>query len=87
MTFLLTDIEGSTRLWQGHPQGMSKALARHDTTLVDAVELDHWIYGDIGTRPRAGQLTGPPQHSTRGRGPAGRAGSGYCVCGSSLATA
>src|SRR6516162_8962054 len=38
VTFLFTDIEGSTRLWEEHPQVMSKALARHDAILVDAVE-------------------------------------------------
>jgi class 3 adenylate cyclase len=30
VTFLLTDIEGSTRLWEQHPQAMAAALARHD---------------------------------------------------------
>jgi class 3 adenylate cyclase len=38
VTFLFTDIEGSTRLSEEHPQAMSQALARHDTILVDAVE-------------------------------------------------
>jgi class 3 adenylate cyclase len=37
VTFLFTDIEGSTRLWEEHPQAMSEALARHDAILVDAV--------------------------------------------------
>lgn len=30
VTFLFTDIEGSTRLWEQHPQAMREALARHD---------------------------------------------------------
>src|SRR5689334_9443963 len=30
VTFLFTDIEGSTRLWEQHPQAMEVALARHD---------------------------------------------------------
>jgi predicted ATPase/class 3 adenylate cyclase len=38
VTFLFTDIEGSTRLWEEHPQAMSEALARHDTILAEAVE-------------------------------------------------
>ena len=38
VTFLFTDIEGSTRLWEEHPQAMSQALARHDTILADAVQ-------------------------------------------------
>ncbi|MGH8104431.1 MAG: adenylate/guanylate cyclase domain-containing protein, partial [bacterium] len=37
-TFFLTDIEGSTRLWQAHPQAMKEALARHDSLLRSAVE-------------------------------------------------
>lgn len=31
VTFLFTDIEGSTKLWQNHPQAMRLALSRHDT--------------------------------------------------------
>jgi predicted ATPase/class 3 adenylate cyclase len=30
VTFLFTDIEGSTRLWEQQPEAMSAALARHD---------------------------------------------------------
>jgi class 3 adenylate cyclase len=30
VTFLFTDIQGSTRLWQEHTQAMQLALARHD---------------------------------------------------------
>src|SRR5947209_3182702 len=30
VTFLFTDIEGSTRLWEQHPEAMEVALARHD---------------------------------------------------------
>ncbi len=30
VTFLFTDIEGSTRLWEEHPEPMRCALARHD---------------------------------------------------------
>ena len=37
-TFLLTDIEGSTRLWEDHPEEMAVALARHDAILNDAIE-------------------------------------------------
>lgn len=38
VTFLLTDIEGSTRLWEQYPEGMHVALARHDTILRQAIE-------------------------------------------------
>ena len=38
VTFLFTDIEGSTRLWEEHPDAMRDALARHDDIVRDAVE-------------------------------------------------
>ncbi len=37
VTFLFTDLEGSTRLWQEHPDAMQSALARHDVIARDAV--------------------------------------------------
>lgn len=37
LTFLFTDLEGSTRLWERHPQAMKNALKRHDAILRDAV--------------------------------------------------
>ena len=38
VTFLFTDLEGSTRLWDEHPEAMKGALARHDELLRAAVE-------------------------------------------------
>jgi class 3 adenylate cyclase len=38
ITFLFTDIEGSTRLWEQHPEAMQAALARHDALLRQAIE-------------------------------------------------
>ncbi|MEX0663731.1 MAG: adenylate/guanylate cyclase domain-containing protein [Acidimicrobiia bacterium] len=38
VTFLFTDLEGSTRLWEEHPEAMKDALARHDELLRSAVE-------------------------------------------------
>jgi len=37
VTFLFTDIEGSTRLWEQHPEAMRLALARHDSLLEQAI--------------------------------------------------
>ena len=38
VTFLFTDIEGSTRLWEQHPQAMRRVLARHDDLLRQEIE-------------------------------------------------
>jgi predicted ATPase/class 3 adenylate cyclase len=40
VTFLFTDIQGSTRLWEAFPQAMRDALARHDELLQQAIH-DH----------------------------------------------
>jgi predicted ATPase/class 3 adenylate cyclase len=37
VTFLFTDIEGSTALWEQQPEAMSAALARHDAVMRDAI--------------------------------------------------
>src|SRR6478672_3321333 len=41
VTFLFTDLEGSTRLWEEQPGAMARALPRHDEILRDAVEAHH----------------------------------------------
>src|SRR5438876_9611520 len=38
VTFLFTDLEGSTRLWEEQPEAMRAALAMHDELLRDAIE-------------------------------------------------
>jgi class 3 adenylate cyclase len=38
VTFLFTDIEGSTRLWEQHPEAMAAALARHDALVIDTIQ-------------------------------------------------
>src|SRR6476646_9438275 len=38
MTFLFTDIEGSTRRWEADPDAMRVALEAHNVTLRDAIE-------------------------------------------------
>ena len=37
-TFLFTDIEGSTSLWEEYPEAMRSALARHDLLMRRAIE-------------------------------------------------
>ena len=38
LTFLFTDVEGSTRLWGEHSEAMGSALATHDEILRDRIE-------------------------------------------------
>lgn len=41
VTFLLTDIEGSTRAWQAAPEAMTAPVARHYEILDAAIDLHH----------------------------------------------
>ncbi len=41
VTFLFTDVEGSTRLWEEEPERMSPAMACHDSLARSAVESNH----------------------------------------------
>jgi WD40 repeat protein/class 3 adenylate cyclase len=40
VTFLFTDIEGSTRLWERDPERMHRELARHDALLREAIQAN-----------------------------------------------
>ena len=49
VTFLFTDIEGSTRLWEDHQDAMKDALARHDAILRESVESnDGVVFSTMG---------------------------------------
>ncbi len=49
VTFLFTDIEGSTRLWENHPDPMRVAHARHNEILRSAIESnDGYVFQVIG---------------------------------------
>src|SRR3954463_15623230 len=48
VTFLLTDVEGSTALWEEAPEAMRAALARHDALFEVAVSHS----GGVHIRPR-----------------------------------
>jgi len=37
VTFLFTDVEGSTARWERHPESMRSALATHDAILRSAI--------------------------------------------------
>ena len=49
VTFLMSDIEGSTRRWVEQPDTMRVALAKHDDVIADAVESnDGWLFRHTG---------------------------------------
>jgi class 3 adenylate cyclase len=49
VTFLFTDIEGSTRLWQERRDAMSVAHARHNEILKTVIESNHgYVFQVIG---------------------------------------
>jgi len=49
VTFLFTDIEGSTHLWQEQPEAMAIAHARHDEILREAIESNHgYVFQIVG---------------------------------------
>jgi predicted ATPase/class 3 adenylate cyclase len=49
VSFLFTDIVGSTRLWEKFPASMSVALARHDTLVRQAAQAyDGYIFKTVG---------------------------------------
>lgn len=49
VTFLFTDIEGSTKLWQQFPDAMPDALARHNEILQDAIDSHNgYVFQIIG---------------------------------------
>jgi predicted ATPase/class 3 adenylate cyclase len=43
ITFLFSDIEGSTQLWEKYPDEMKSALAKHDSILKASIESNHGI--------------------------------------------
>ena len=49
VTFLFTDMEGSTRRWEDDPDVMQEALARHDTIVRAAVDAhDGYVFATGG---------------------------------------
>ena len=49
VTFLFTDIEGSTKLWEKYPDGMKSALVRHDEILRAAIEAHGgYVFKTVG---------------------------------------
>jgi predicted ATPase len=49
VTFLFTDVEGSTRRWEADAEGMRVALAAHDEVLRNAIEAHGgWLFKHTG---------------------------------------
>jgi class 3 adenylate cyclase len=49
VTFLFTDIEGSTRRWESDAEVMRSALVEHDTLLRTAIEAhDGFLFSHTG---------------------------------------
>ena len=49
VTFLFTDVEGSTRRWEADAQAMRAALAAHDEVLHKAIEAHGgWLFKHTG---------------------------------------
>ena len=48
VTFLFTDIEGSTRRWEADPDAMRVALEAHNEVLRDAVEAHGVVFNHTG---------------------------------------
>src|SRR6266545_6041008 len=60
VTFLFTDIAGSTQLWERHPQAMAGALARHDAIMRQTIVAEAGVvYKVIGDAFQAAFTTAP----------------------------
>src|SRR5436309_3740232 len=60
ITFLFTDIEGSTRLWEQHPRAMQAAVARHDLLLREVIEQHGgYVFKTVGDAFCAAFQTAP----------------------------
>ena len=59
VTFLFTDIERSTQLWESAPEAMRPALERHDALLRAAIDAhDGYVVKTTGDGVRAAVRAG-----------------------------
>src|SRR5215213_4332568 len=60
LTFLFTDVVGSTRRWDAEPDAMKDALARHDAILRDTIERHGGhVFKTVGDAFHAAFATAP----------------------------
>jgi hypothetical protein len=89
VTFLLTDIEGSTRLWETVPEAMEAALERHNRLLIGVIEGHGGVVvtsrgeGDSSSPSFPAQLprSRRPALASSGSGPRGGRRGPRCGCG------
>lgn len=61
VTFLFTDVAGSTRLWEQQSEGMRRALARHDAILRQSIEgHGGCVFKTVGDGFMAAFTSAPP---------------------------
>jgi class 3 adenylate cyclase len=60
ITFLFTDIEGSTKMWEDNAPAMQAALTRHDELLRGAIEeRGGYVFKTVGDAFCCAFLTAP----------------------------
>jgi predicted ATPase/class 3 adenylate cyclase len=60
VTFLFSDIEGSTQLWERYPDSMPSALAHHDSLMREAIEAQRgYVFKTAGDGFCAAFATAP----------------------------
>ena len=60
ITFLFTDVEGSTSLWEKNPNAMSEALSRHDEILRTSIKAHYGhVFKTVGDAFHATFSTAP----------------------------
>ena len=75
VTFLFTDIEGSTALWERDRQAMTAAVARHMALLDAAIDAHGGVhFKTVGDAIQAAFPTAPAAIAAALRCPAGAAG-------------
>ncbi len=56
VTFLLTDLEGSTRMWEQDPVAMKAAMVRHDEILEKAIAANQGLRVRTDGRRNGGRV-------------------------------
>src|SRR5216683_1369127 len=66
VTFLMTDVEGSTRLWERDPEAMRQALQRHDTVVAACIQrYSGYVVKSRGEGNAAARARGDPHRPDR----------------------